>query len=933
MRKLSAISVLFVMTAVYGFTTEVLPQDESTTTGHLENGLQYYVKKNGFPKERISLQLVVKAGSIHEEEYQRGLAHFLEHMVFRGSENFEDWEVIKYLESIGAKLGPDANAYTTQDCTVYQLDIPADKEEIVEKGFQILSDFAGKAKLDNVLIDLEREVVMDEYFRNKRNAQGRIMEKMFDVVFGDSLYAKRHPIGLEEVIRGCNPSAIKEFYQKWYRPDRMALIVVGDADQGKLEGYIKKYFCPLVSKGEMPIEPNKKIEKGNKRVFGLIEEAETMGHQGCMVSIKEKTHKETMTQEDVKEDECEAVFNATLNHRLSNLSKKYPAPFMGAAGMEFDMTLYHRLNWLFYIGFEDRLTDGLKALISEIEMLKKFGPTEEELKRALSTQKEALKSARANLERKEHREFAGECINHFLRGEPSYLIEKYWDVREGYLNSITITDVIDWASKNIDISKHDLVIVAPNSVGIDKKEMLTAFEELLQKEMTQEEKKGEVAQFTVNLGQNKPNQYVIEKNEAASFKTFTLSNGLKVVVQKSDLEKEEVQFKLVAKGGQTLFPDNYHSSIAFATTYLMNSGFANMDGIQFAEFMTALNLRCAISLDVNHRVGAISGRSERIEDMFKWVRALFTEKRFDEKAWKNILDQVKEVEKTMDNNPEQYFFSKGLDALHSYHPFFAYPKSSEASALQCKEILHRAFSDPSEFTLVIVGDFEEESLEKEIATYLNFTVVDAKKTDLKNIPIGTFPKEAMEKIHYAGKDTHCYNVLALGGEFTFPDKKECGLTTAAFSNAFNFRLLERLRKELGETYGTYSAVAFPFSPDNGEYLFYIMFTCDYPVVERLVLAAEQEIDRFLKEGVTEEEIVGAKAVLLQNYKKSVQYNAFLVDAHTSEVIFDVPYERCIDFEGRLETQVTKEKIDLIAKALFENRPLVKMRLLPESMKK
>src|SRR5260221_6050869 len=231
-----------------------IPFDTAVRTATLPNGLKYFVRQNSRPAKRASLRLAVKAGSLFESDDQRGLAHLIEHMAFNGSAHFKPGELVSYFESIGARLGPHVNAYTSFDETVYMLDVPSDKPEIVEKAVTALADFAGGLSLTQQEVDKERGVVIEEW-RGGLGAGSRIRDKQLPVLFHDSRYAERLPIGKPEIIRNAPVARLRAFYDTWYRPDRMAVIAVRDIEAPKIEQSIRTMFGSIKARRGAPPPP------------------------------------------------------------------------------------------------------------------------------------------------------------------------------------------------------------------------------------------------------------------------------------------------------------------------------------------------------------------------------------------------------------------------------------------------------------------------------------------------------------------------------------------------------------------------------------------------------------------------------------------------------------------------------------------------------
>ena len=302
-----------------GSASESIPFDAAVRRGTLPNGLKYYIRSNGKPEKRAELRLVINAGSILEDEDQRGLAHFVEHMAFNGTKNFEKQELVEYLERIGMRFGPDINAYTSFDETVYMLQIPTDDEEIVSTAFQILEDWAHNVEFEGEEIDKERGVVVEEW-RLGRGAQGRVQDKQFPVLFHGSKYAERLPIGKKEVLETAPYDALRRFYKEWYRPNLMAVVAVGDFDEAEIEAKIRKQFSGLAN-------PRKERERGSfdipdheETLFSIVQDPEATN---IRVSVGYKRPPvPDRTLDDLRVSLVDNVYDGLLISRLGELSQK-----------------------------------------------------------------------------------------------------------------------------------------------------------------------------------------------------------------------------------------------------------------------------------------------------------------------------------------------------------------------------------------------------------------------------------------------------------------------------------------------------------------------------------------------------------------------------------------------------------------------------------
>src|SRR5439155_8513244 len=252
---------------------DTIPFDAAVGTGTLPNGLKYFVRQNSRPAKRVSLRLAVKAGSLHEADDQLGLAHLIEHMAFNGSVHFKPGELVSYFESLGARLGPHVNAYTSFDQTVYMFDVPTDKPDVVEKTLTALADVAGGLSLTQTEVDKERGVVIEEW-RGGLGAGSRIRDKQFPILFYKSRYAERLPIGKPDILRNAPPERLRSFYDTWYRPDRMAVVAVGDIDASDIEKKIGSTFGGLKARGPAAPQPDRTVPIHQETLSSVVSDPE-----------------------------------------------------------------------------------------------------------------------------------------------------------------------------------------------------------------------------------------------------------------------------------------------------------------------------------------------------------------------------------------------------------------------------------------------------------------------------------------------------------------------------------------------------------------------------------------------------------------------------------------------------------------------------------
>ena len=393
-----------------------IPFDPAVTTGTLPNGLRYYLRRNSEPARRVDLQLAVKAGSIDEEDDQRGLAHFLEHMAFNGSRRFKPGELISTLETGGARMGPHVNAYTSFDETVYMFQLPTDREGLVEKGLQALADFAGGLTLDPKEIDKERGGVIEEW-RGRLGASQRLFEQQAPVLFFKSRYAERLPIGTPEVIKNAPAERIRAFYTRWYRPDRMAVVIVGDVDPQRMIALVKQEFGSLVKPAAAAPERSYPVPMHTETLVKVATDPEAQ--QSSVSVVRKRPGGEDQTVGEYRQTVIEQLVSRMLNERFSDLARRSDAAFLNAGASSGDLTPTVETFSLSASVQHGRTEAGLAALGIEARRAQQHGFGPAELDRAKKTLLSFFERAYNERDKTESGSYAGEYVRNFLVGEPS----------------------------------------------------------------------------------------------------------------------------------------------------------------------------------------------------------------------------------------------------------------------------------------------------------------------------------------------------------------------------------------------------------------------------------------------------------------------------------------------------------------------------------
>ena len=725
-------------------------KDLDVRIGKLDNGLTYYVMHNQFPKEKASLRLIVNVGSIYETEEERGLAHFVEHMVFRGSEHFSDWEIIRYLESIGAEFGADTNACTSFEETVYMLQVPLEKEESLKKAILILSDFAGRATFQEELIEKERTVVMDEFHLSQKQSTARLYNQVYAEFFKNSAYHNRMPIGIKEVILHCDPNTIRNFYKKWYRPNRMAVVAVGDFDVESVEEQIKECFGDLLSGDNTTISTDVGFPCDVKSL--ILNDEEESFLQGGFAQFYTAVCPHVANEEGIRNNLIHSLMVSIINQRLLEISKEHPAPFLWGGLFFQPFTQYHEALRLHYVGFMERPLDGLRVICKEIERFKQFGPTAGELEREVSQMSEALATAITNIDRIENDVFVENCMNHFRCNIPLGSPEDVYLVKKKIISELTCDEIKNWLIFNINLQGMHRIFTMPQDQLLNQGEIDQILLELKDVELTPPK---ELSKEVINVQVSEhANIESVQHNSDIGFTTIILDNGMKAILHPTRLEKGVVQVNLIAPHGKTLFAPSDYGSLQLSTYYLIESGLANLSGAELKSFLHRTNSKVSPAIGSDTRSITASAPTNESESLFQAIRAMFFEKRFDPSIWNSVVEMCLEIEKYQMNQPDVYFSEQVNQEVFENHPFFVPVSVKDASEEVARKCAEFAFSDPRDFSIVVTGDFDVDEIKSLIIKY--FYVPDAVKKGSKEsiIPILSSEVVTKDQIIYRGKESH-----------------------------------------------------------------------------------------------------------------------------------------------------------------------------------
>jgi zinc protease len=561
-----------------------LPFDPAVTVGTLSNGMRYYIRENHKPEKRAELRLVVNAGSVLEDEDQRGLAHMVEHMAFRGTKRFAGNQISSYLESVGMRYGPDINAFTSFDETVYMITIPTDTAAIVDKGFQILSEWAHNVAFDPAQVEKERPVVIEEW-RLGQGAENRMQNKWFPVLFSGSKYGERLPIGLKSVLETYKPATLRRFYDTWYRPDLMAVVAVGDFDKQQIEGLITRYLGAIPQATTPKARPLFPVPAHDSTLVSINSDKEAT--RSVIRLLYKQPKRFNTTAATYRQHLVESLFGSMFNDRFGEITQKPNPPFINAFVSQGDLVRSAESFSLSAIVADNGIQRGLNALLTEGERVKRFGFLQSELDRARKDLQRGIEQAYAERDKTNSNVYAEAYASAFLQSEPSTSIQYDIDAVTRLLPGITIAEVNKLAGEWMTARNRVVATTSPDKPGIVNPapgELRLAFDAV---------KGADIAAFA----ENAPSQQLVDKEptggtvvsereiKGIGVTEWKLSNGVRVLLKPTDFNADQITFTSYSPGGASLLPDASYIAASAGDLISVTSGVGKFTVIDLQKFL------------------------------------------------------------------------------------------------------------------------------------------------------------------------------------------------------------------------------------------------------------------------------------------------------------------------------------------------------------
>jgi len=851
-----------------------IPVDPLITVGRLPNGLRYYVRANQLPAKRAELRLAVNAGSVLEDKDQLGLAHFVEHMAFNGSTHFPGPSVIQFMESIGMRAGPSINAYTSFDETVYMLQVPTDKPELLERAFLVLEDWAHNLSLTPAEIDKERGVIIEEW-RQGRGAGARMRDKQFPILLKGARYAERLPIGTKESLETFTHDALRRFYKDWYRPDQMAIVAVGDFDKAVVEALIKKQFASVPPARTPRPRPAYEVpdQPGTQYTVATDKEA-TM----TQISVYNKLPaREPGSVGVYRQEIVESLASSMFSLRLTDITRKADSPFVSAMAGRGSFVRTKESATLNAIPKEGAVDRALDALLVEAARVSRFGFVAAELDRQKRATLRRYEQYLAEKDKHESMVLANELVRNFTVKEtiPGPALEYALHLR--FLPGITLDEVNAVAREWMRDQNRVVMVTAPEKPGLavpDETKLAAVVAGIDAREIT-------AYADTVGsqpLMERLPEAGAIVKTtakEAYGITEWDLSNGVKVVLKPTTFKQDEIVFRATSPGGTSLASDQDFVPARTASQVVSVTGVGQFSATDLRKVLAGTI--ASVSPIIGDTEEGLSGRAspKDLETMFQLVHLTFTAPRADQEAFAAHKAQGKAILANQQASPAFAFAQTLQSALTGDHPRARQMTAETIDQMNMEKSLafyNDRFADASDFTFVFVGSFTLETMQPLVTRYLASLPSIKRVEKWKDAGVQQ-PKGVVEKTVRKGLEPQSRAAIVYTGPFQYTRDQRVAIRALAM--LLQTKLRERVREELGGTYGVGVSAGYTIIPRQ-EYSFSIQFACSPERLDELVKVVFDEIEALKKNGPTEQQVSDVREGLVREFETNNQQNSYLL---------------------------------------------------------
>lgn len=909
-----------------------VPVDKEVRIGKLDNGLTYYIRHNEYPKNQVDFYIAQKVGSILEEDDQRGLAHFLEHMCFNGTRNFPGSSMIKWLETVGVKFGYNLNAYTSIDETVYRISsVPTERIGVQDSCLMILSDWADGLLLEGKEIDEERSVIHEEW-RSQLPPNMRIMEKLLPEIYPDSRYGHRLPIGTMEVVDNFPHQALRDYYETWYRPDLQGIVVVGDIDVDRIEGKIKEMF----SKIEKPVNPAERVYfpvADNEKPIVAFGSDKEQDKYVAQIMFKYDALPDSLkgTMADVTTAYLLDMAQMMLQVRLNEQGQKADAPFAAASAFygEFIMAKTKQAFQFAMLPKGNSFDEGLKAVYREALRAKRGGFTATEYARCRTEYLSQLEKAYSNRNQQENKTLAESYVRNFIDKKPIPGIETEYQMMSMIVNQIPVEAVNQVFSQIV--SDKNLVVLgmmpAREGESCPKDEDILALLSQVEAE--------NIAPYVDNV-KDEPlvselpaAGKVVKENVLSDFgaKEWILSNGAKVILKKTDFKADEINMMAVAKGGTSVYGNDKAADLMFMPAVLEQHGLGSFTNSELTKLMAGKQVSLKVSLD--DYVRRLSGNTtpKDLKTYMEMIYMTFTGLTVTPDEFTAMQNLYKGLIQNQAQNPNFVFQKKVQEYLYSSpnKQVFGVSDIEKANREDILSIIREQLANAAEFTFVFSGNFDEAELKALVEQYIaTLPSVKGKKQELKHSPAveiksGNEEKEFSLKMEVPQGSA----AVIISGKMPYSFKNR--LMASMSAQIISARLLSEVREKEGAVYSIYTQGS-QDRLSEVSVVYQTIFQVKPEKKDRALEIIRSEFEKLAKETPVEE-LDKVKEFMVKQITGDEQTNSYWCSMMAGNEL--LPSEVCVKAEQVIQSITPKEISGYVNEVMKQNNYRVLV-MMPES---
>jgi zinc protease len=880
MRKiLSTLAILVISITAFAQQNPPQPMDPAVRHGKLDNGLTYYIRHNNLPENRADFYIAQKVGSMQEEDSQAGLAHFLEHMAFNGTTNYPGKEMLDFLEKNGVKFGENVNAYTSFDETVYYLsNVPVMRQGMIDSALLILHDWANEIALEGEEIESERGVIREEW-RTRGGAQSRLWEKMLPVMYKDSKYANRLPIGSIDVINNFEHQEIRDYYEKWYRPDLQGIIIVGDIDAEKVEEQVIELFSKIELHPDAAERVYFPVPDNEETIVSIATDKEATNTSLMLFYKHEPLPNEIkLSQAGFVLNYIKNVASSMINDRFEEITQKPNSPFLGAYAYDGDFFVAKTKDaWtVASASADDKIEDALAAMIRETERMRRFGFTESEYERARENTIKNYENSYNNRDKQPNRVYSQEYVSSFTNNEPFPGIEYEYNMINMIAPNIPL-EVINQSVAQM-IQDNNMVI---SISGPEKEELVyPSVEEVLA--LVERTKAEEIEPYAEEVSDEPlivtpPEQGEIittETNEALDATVWTLSNGMKVVLKETDFKDDQIIMTASSTGGYSQYAIQEPLNAKVMSDIMTLGGVGNFSTVNLRKVMAGKTASARPTVSLTSQGFSGSSSIKDFETMMQLVYLYFTAPRQDQDAFDSFIERMQSALKNAEAEPMVAFSDTISHTLYGDNPLTGRLKLEDLEKIDYDKIMtmyKQIFLNPGSFVFTFVGNIDQEAIKPAVLTYLASLPGEAVQGEFLKVPmdIRTGVHTNIFKQEMQNPKASVFNVFS--GEIERTQRNR--VLMSIFDQILDIVYTEKVREDEGGTYGVSSRGSIARYPEN-QTILQIMYDTDPAKMEHLNAIVHKELKDIAVNGPREEDFNKVKEFMNKKYSENIKQNSY-----------------------------------------------------------